>query len=121
MTHGPSKLRAFTVIDVLITVVILGILAAVTIPVVSGQIEKAHDAAAQATYNHARKAIDMYYERHKAFPPALTDDMFVGDATLDMPRGWQLHYWPLNGRLELIEVAPTDLDDAPPVIVQEGV
>ena len=105
----------------MITVVILGILAAVTIPVVSGQIAKAEDAAAQATYNHARKAVDIYYEKHKSFPPTLSNDLFVGGKALHMPRGWQLHYWPSNGRMELIELAQEDVDGAAPFIVQEGI
>ncbi|MCA9292192.1 MAG: type II secretion system protein [Phycisphaerales bacterium] len=113
--------RAFTLIDILITVVILGILAAVTIPVVSGQIARAEDAAAQATYNHARKAVNIYYEEHKSFPPTLNDDLFIGGKKLHMPRGWQLHYWPANGRIELIQLATEDIDGAPPVIVQAGI
>ena len=120
MRTRPGTRRGFTLIDILITVVILGILAAVTIPVVSGQIAKAEDTAAQATYNHARKAIDMYYQKHKSFPPVLSDDLFTAGKKLHMPRGWQMHYWPLTGRLELLELAPEDVDGAPPVIVQEG-
>ncbi len=105
----------------MITIVILGILAAVTIPAVTGHIEKAEDVAAQVTYTQARKAIDLYYDKHNGFPADLTTDMFSGKDKVHMPRGWQLHYWPLNGRLELIELAPEDVDGAPDVIVMAGV
>jgi type II secretory pathway pseudopilin PulG len=120
MTQRPGTRSAFTLIDIMITVVLLGILAAVTIPMVHGHIAKAEDVAAQATYNHTRKAVDMYYEKHLSFPAGLTPDLFLNKKKLTLPRGWQMHYWPLTGRLELIELAPDDVEGAPSVVVQEG-
>ncbi|MEO1129242.1 MAG: prepilin-type N-terminal cleavage/methylation domain-containing protein [Planctomycetota bacterium] len=111
--------RGFTILDVMITITVLAILAAVVVPVLSSHLDRAQQSAAEATYANVRKSIDLYYQEHQRWPSTLDPSLFKPAEAVDMPRGFQLHYTPGNGALELI-VIPEDLaDEAPDVVLAD--
>ncbi len=69
--------RAFTLVEILIVVVILGILAAIVIPQFTSATQ---DAQSSATYNELqklRRTVGLYQARHSNAMPSVTD----GDGT----------------------------------------
>lgn len=60
--------KGFTLIELLIVVVILGVLAAVVIPQLSGATDSAKVAAMDADLARMRSAIDLYRQDHGAYP-----------------------------------------------------
>lgn len=109
----------FTLIDVMIVVVLLGILASVVVPIVTGHLDRAKSAAASTTQAMVRKALDMYFERYNRWPASLSAELFQPAEEVTMPRGYQLLYDPDSGELDLVLVPEEELDGAPAVAVVE--
>ncbi len=65
--HGNSE-KGFTLIELLIVVVILGILAAVVIPQLSGATDDARVEALKNNLGSMRTAIDLYKQDHTDYP-----------------------------------------------------
>ncbi|MDD5063138.1 MAG: type II secretion system protein [Phycisphaerae bacterium] len=61
--------KAFTLVELLIVVAILGILAAMTVPIFQNHIEKAKESAAKDNLRTLRNAIELYAAQHNGFPP----------------------------------------------------
>jgi prepilin-type N-terminal cleavage/methylation domain-containing protein len=61
--------KAFTLVEILIVVAILGILAAMTLPTLQGHITEAKEAAAKDTLRILRNAIGLYAAQHNGVPP----------------------------------------------------
>lgn len=60
---------AFTLVEILIVVGILGILAAITLPSIQGHIAKAKEATAKDSLRTVRQAIERYANDHNGVPP----------------------------------------------------
>ena len=60
----PKRKSGFTLVELLIVVIILGILAAVVVPQFSGASEDAKEAAVMTNLQTLRGAIEMYYVQH---------------------------------------------------------
>lgn len=92
-----ARSEAFTLVEILIVVVILGILAAIVIPQFSGA---AQEASAKATYNELqklRRTIGVWRVRNPGTPPPFAD----GDGEI----GWG----PIVGnQREYLQSAPTN-------------
>lgn len=69
MKNTKSKIPAFTLVEVLIIVVILGILATIIIPLYEDGYRKATESAAKENLRVLRNAIELYTAQHKGVPP----------------------------------------------------
>lgn len=66
-----SRKSGFTLIEILLVVVIIGILAGIGIPAISGKSEQAKIAQAQANISAISSALAIYEMNNGAYPPSL--------------------------------------------------
>ena len=70
----PTKLRrAFTLVEMLLVVTIIGILAALVIPKIVGRSEQARTTAAHADISSIKTALDAFEVDNGFYPKSLTD------------------------------------------------
>jgi len=77
MKHTRSKPNAFTLVEILIVVVILGILAALVVPLMAGASEDAAVATAHTELNKVRRAVEVYMVSNENALPTVA----AGDGT----------------------------------------
>ena len=63
--------RAFSLVEILIVVAVLGILAAIALPTFQGYIVEAKEAAAKDNLCILRSAIELYAAQHDGVPPGI--------------------------------------------------
>ena len=68
-TAGHKRQAAFTLIEMLIVIVILGILAMVIIPQISTSTDDAKLATLQTNLSSVRNAVELYYAQHNSVYP----------------------------------------------------
>lgn len=67
-----ARLQAgFTLVELLIVVVILGVLAAIAIPQFSASTDDSKVAALDSSLNNLRTAVELYYQQHGSYPSAV--------------------------------------------------
>jgi len=66
--------KAFTLVEILIVVAVLGILAAIVLPTVQGHITEAKEAAAKDNLRILRNTIEIYAAQHDGIPPGYPFD-----------------------------------------------
>ncbi len=71
--HCSRRREGFTLVELLIVVLILGILAGVVIPQFASSTQDARIASLDTTLVHMRGAIDLYNQEHVEYPSALGD------------------------------------------------
>lgn len=64
--------RGFTLVELMITVVIVGILAAVAVPIYQAQVKRAKSSEADAALGTIRTALRVYYAENNAYPVSKT-------------------------------------------------
>jgi prepilin-type N-terminal cleavage/methylation domain-containing protein len=67
------KIKAFTLVEVIIVVTILGILAALVLPTFRGHIAAARESAAKDNLKVMRTQIELYKMEHNRVPPGYVD------------------------------------------------
>ncbi|MBN1765054.1 MAG: prepilin-type N-terminal cleavage/methylation domain-containing protein [Sedimentisphaerales bacterium] len=71
-----NKRKGFSMVELVIVIIILGIIAAIAIPRISSGSKNAGEAALRANLATVRNAIDWYYGEHKmSFPGAKADGL----------------------------------------------
>lgn len=82
--------KAFTLVEILIVVVILGILAAIVIPQFTSASEEAQVSSAESQLQTVRNQIELFRVRNNGTAPAIAD-IFTGDAGLlaEPVGGWE--------------------------------
>jgi prepilin-type N-terminal cleavage/methylation domain-containing protein len=79
---GIGDERGFTLVELLIVILIIGVLAEIAIPAFLGQAAKANDAAAKSTLRTAQTAIESYRIDHGDYCGARPSDLVAIEATL---------------------------------------
>lgn len=69
--YKTARQGAFTIVELLIVIVIIGILAAITIVSYSGVTRRANVAAIQSDLTNASKKLNMYYALYNTYPAAM--------------------------------------------------
>jgi prepilin-type N-terminal cleavage/methylation domain-containing protein len=68
----------FTLIELLVVIIIIGILAAIAIPVFLNQRHKAYDASVKSDLRNVANQMESYYTDYDTYPLALTGSTFSG-------------------------------------------
>jgi len=76
--------KAFTLVEVILVVTILGILAALVMPTFQGHIVKARESAAKDNLRVMRTQIELYKLQHKGVPPGYVDGSGAPTALLEL-------------------------------------
>ncbi len=72
--------RGFTIMELLVVIVIIGVLAAIGVPAYNNMIEKARTTACQANRRTIATAAGMYWAENGKYPDAITDTTKGGAA-----------------------------------------
>ncbi len=84
--------QAFTLVELLVTIAIVGILASITVTSFSNHKEKARDARRISELQSIRDAINLYFEENGSFPNNLNDIASLFDNTLPKDPKTNLDY-----------------------------
>ena len=66
--------RAFTLVEILIVVALMGILAAIVLPTFQDHIQQARETAAKDNLRILRNTIELYAAQHNGVPPGYAND-----------------------------------------------
>src|SRR3990167_9347255 len=108
---GGGKQRGFTLIEIMVVVVIIGILAALIAPNIIGRDDQARVTAAKSDLNAVAQALDMYKMDNFRYP---TTDMGLEALVVQPP---EAKNWPQGGYLPSM---PKDPWGNPYVYIQPG-
>ncbi|MCP5049948.1 MAG: prepilin-type N-terminal cleavage/methylation domain-containing protein [bacterium] len=113
MCMNESKKKGFTLVEITIVVVLIGILVAIIIPIYRTAVVRAREAVLKENLYQVRDAIRKYYYDKKKYPSAL-DDLVTGKYLARVPldpiakaKDW-----------ELLHFEPDDMEDYDPEIAE---
>ncbi len=101
-----SKTRGFTLIEIMVVVVIIGLLAAVIVPQVVGQVEKARLAKAKQDIQGLETALTMYKLDNSKYPS--TDQGLT--SLVVQPTDPSIRHWKPGGYVKRVQKDPWDND-----------
>jgi len=78
------KEKAFTLVEVILVVTILGILGALVLPTFQGHIARARESAAKDNLRAIRTQIELYKLQHKGVPPGYVNGSGAPTALLEL-------------------------------------
>ena len=78
------KEKAFTLVEVILVVTILGILAALVLPTFQGHIVKARESTAKDNLRIMRNQIELYKLQHKGVPPGYVNGAPLPESLLQL-------------------------------------
>ena len=81
---GEMRKKAFTLVELILVVAILGILAALVVPTLQGHIATARQSAAKDSLSTMRTQIELYKLQHDGIPPGYADGSPVTAAMLEL-------------------------------------
>ncbi|RBP46679.1 competence type IV pilus major pilin ComGC [Garciella nitratireducens] len=83
-----KKQRGFTLIELIVVIAILGILAAMVVPNITGFKDSAQTVADEATQRTLQSAVEMYYLDNDTYPNSIDD---LKDYLDQIPKGtWKI-------------------------------
>jgi general secretion pathway protein G len=86
-----TRTRGFTLIEIMVVIVILGILAALVVPKLIGRVDESRVAAAKLDINNLKAALNMYKLDNQRYPT--TDQglqaLVTKPTTGPEPKGWR--------------------------------
>jgi general secretion pathway protein G len=71
MERGRRRMTGFTLVELMIVVIVLGIMAAIVIPQFTDHTSDARLATVDHDLNEIRQAIELYYQQHGNYPGAV--------------------------------------------------
>ncbi len=107
----------FTLIEILIVVVILGILAAIVIPQFTDASQEAGESSTKSQLQTVRSQIELYRVKNGGVPPAALDDLVTDgyiqqDPTASIQAlGYDWNYDNSTGALDMSDCPATDTTD----------
>ena len=109
-----SARRGFTLIEILLVVVILGILAAIVVPHFTNAADDASISSARTQLQSMRSQIELYYSQNGSYPADATwsSDLnsggYIRSSTVSWPAGFSENY--AGGNLTLTYSGSGDVD-----------
>lgn len=77
-TAAPADEGGFTLIELLVVIIIIGILAAIAIPVFLNQRQKTYDASIKSDLRNVANQMESYYTDYEIYPTGLGSTTFQG-------------------------------------------
>ena len=84
MRTGKMKNKAFTLVELILVITILGILAALVMPTFQGNIATAKESAAKSDLMALRTQIELYKLQHNQYPPGYVNGAGAPIATVSL-------------------------------------
>jgi prepilin-type N-terminal cleavage/methylation domain-containing protein len=87
MGNSKLRLKGFSLVELMIVIVIIGILAAVAVPIYSNNVMKAKRSEADAALGSIRTQLDIFWGEYGRYPKERIDEYVIGSSWNDISPG----------------------------------